>query len=294
MTEPTSKLPGMYRFTSIARPIDPAYLTNRALLMVLPLLMLLSAGLASLYDIGSDPMSAALNGALVAFVAWAFTRELAPDYNAAAFVALVLAWVANVALGTSLVLLGFVALLLVRLVNRSTGPRWRLLDTVGVLGFCIWAAMKTQQPLILIVAAGAFTLDATLRDPLRRHFFAAVVCIAAFIWMLSGDVRLLASDLTARDWGLVGAFAVGIVLMVAASPEPVSYCDTSPDRLDRLRVNAGLVTGWLAAVQAVLTDGRSAWLDTPIWVCVFAVLLAFAARMARKRTGIPPSATKLE
>jgi hypothetical protein len=37
----------MYRFTSIARPIDPAYLTNRALLMILPLLMLASGGLAS-------------------------------------------------------------------------------------------------------------------------------------------------------------------------------------------------------------------------------------------------------
>ena len=47
----------MYRFTSIARPIDPAYLTNRALLIILPLLMLLSAVLASIYDMGSSPMT---------------------------------------------------------------------------------------------------------------------------------------------------------------------------------------------------------------------------------------------
>ena len=283
MTEPTPKLSGMYRFTSIARPIDPAYITNRALLIVLPLLMLVNAGLASFHDIGTSPLSAAFSGALVAFAAWALTRELAPDYNGAAFIALVLAWIANVALGTTSVLLVFVALLLVRLVNRSTGPRWRALDTLGVLGFSIWAAVNTQQPLILVIAAGAFILDATLSDPLRRHYFAAAACIAAFIWMLLGDVRLLASDLTAGDWVLISVFAGGVILTAAASPKPVSYCDTSPDRLDRVRVNAGLITGWLFAVQALVTNGRSAWLETPIWVCLFAVLFAFAARMAKRK-----------
>ncbi|RZV33886.1 MAG: hypothetical protein EX272_14050 [Chromatiales bacterium] len=294
MTEPTPKLSGMYRFTSIARPIDPAYLTNRALLIVLPLLMLLSAGIAALYDIGGGPLSAAISGALVAFAAWALTRELAPDYNAAAFVALALAWIANVALGTTQVLLVFVALLLVRLVNRSTGPQWRVLDTLGVFGFCVWAAVNTQQPLILVVAAAAFTLDATLKDPVRWHYFAAAACVAAFSWLLLGDVRLLASDLAGQDWALIAAFAGGVVLAVAASPEPVSYCDTSPDRLDRVRVNAGLIIGSLAAVQTVLTNGRAAWLETPIWVCMAAVLLAFAARKGNRRAGATRSTTKIE
>lgn len=268
----------MYRFTSIARPIDPAYLTNRALLIVLPLLMLLSAGIASIYDMGTSPMTAALGGALAAFAAWALTRELVPDYNSAAFLALALAWVANVALGAKSVLLVFVALLLVRLVNRSTGPQWRPLDTLGVLGFCVWAAQSTQQPLILLVASVAFALDATLKQPLRRHFFAAAACVAAFIWMLLGDASLVTGELAAWDWWLLTAFAAGIVVIVATSPEPVSYCDTAPDRLDRVRVNAGLVVGWLAAVQAPLTNGRSAWLETPIWVCMLAVLLSAGIR----------------
>lgn len=273
----------MYRFTSIARPIDPAYLTNRALLIILPLLMLLSAGLASIYDMGSSPMTAALSGALVAFASWALTRELAPDYNGAAFVALALAWAANVAFGAKSVLLVFVALLLVRLVNRSTGPQWQPLDTLGVLGFCVWAAVSTQQPLILLVASVAFSLDATLKQPLRRHYLAAAACVAAFIWMLLGDARLLAGDLSAGDWCLIGTFAGGVILIAAKSPEPVSYCDTSPDRLDRTRVNAGLLVGWLAGVQALLTNGRSAWLETSIWICMFAVLLAFAMRVANRR-----------
>ena len=199
----------MYRFTSLARPIDPAYLTNRALLIVLPVVGLISSGLASFQDVGSSPLSAAFSGMLVAFAAWALTRELAPDFQGAAFVALALAWISSVALGTDRVLLLFVALVLVRAVNRSTGLPWRPFDTFSVLGFCAWAAINTQQPLILLIASVAFALDATLEQPLRLHLLAAAACLVVFAWMLMGGSALLAGDLALWDWALAGAFALG-------------------------------------------------------------------------------------
>ncbi len=283
MAEARNRLTGVYRFTSIARPIDPAYLTNRALLIILPVAGLLSAGLASVHDTGVGPLSAALSGVLTALVAWALTRELAPDYNGAAFVALAFAWFMNVALGARLVLLLFVALLLARIVNRTTGLPSRPLDTLGIFGFCAWAAISTQQPLILLVMALAFALDATLAEPPRRHYLAAVACLPVFAWMPIGNTDLVADDLTVRDWSMIGAIALGVFLFVKMNPKPVSYCDTSPERLDRVRVNAGLIVGFLLAVQALLTDGRSAWLATPIWACMIAVLLSFVARRARRR-----------
>lgn len=284
MAEARSDLSGVYRFTSIARPIDPAYLTNRALLIVLPIAGLLSAAVASVHDTGSGPLSAAFSGVLVAFAAWALTRELAPDYNDAAFIALAFAWIINAAFGARLVLLVFVALVLVRMVNRSTGLPARPLDTLGVLGFCVWAAIKTQQPLILLIAAMAFALDATLENPLRRHYPAAAACLAAFVWMLLGNTQMSTGDLMVRDWSLIGAFGLGITLVAKTSREPISYCDTSPDRLDRIRVGAGLVVGWLMAVQALISNGRAAWLETPIWVCILAVLFSFAVREAKARS----------
>lgn len=146
MSKTRPALSGIYCFTSIGRPVDPAYRTNRVLLIVLPLAGLLSAGVASVQDIGSGPLSAAFSGMLTAFAAWALTRELAPDDNGAAFVALALAWLLNVAFGARLVLLLFVALLLVRMVNRSTGLPLRLLDTLGVFGFCTWGQSVRSNP----------------------------------------------------------------------------------------------------------------------------------------------------
>ncbi len=283
VAEQRPHLSGLQRFTSMSRPIDPAYLSNRALLAILPLLALVSAGLASVRDTGGGPLAAAFSGALLAFAAWALTRELAPDYDAAAFVALTLAWVGNVAFGVNRVLLLFVALLLVRIVNRSTGLPSRLFDTLAILGFCIWAATSTQQPLLLLVAFAAFALDAALDNPLRRHYLAAAACLGAFIWMLFGNPELIADKLIIRDWAWIAIFAGGISLVVSRSPAPVSYCDISPDRLDRTRVNAGLVVGFLIAIQALLSSGPSAWLETPIWLCIFAVLLSFALRHAKGR-----------
>lgn len=280
MTEVRKNLSGMYRFTSIARPIDPAYLTNRALLIVLPVAGLLGAGLAALFDTGRDSLSLAFSSVLTAFAAWALTRELAPDYDGAAFIALGFAWVANIAFGVRLVLLVFVALVLIRVVNRSTGLPLRPFDTLGVLGFSVWAAMSTQQPLILLVASLAFLLDARLKDPLRRHYLAAAACVAVFVWLLLEDAHVIAGDLTVWDWSLIGASAIGVFLFVRVNTEPVSYCDTAPRRLDRVRVGAGLIVGWLMGVQTLLTNGRAAWLETPIWVCMLALLLSFVARRA--------------
>ena len=219
---------------------------------------------------------------MTAFAAWALTRELAPDYEGAAFVALAFAWAANVAFGARLVLLLFVAMVLARVVNRSTGLPLRLFDTLSVLGFCAWAAVSTQQPLVLLVAALAFFLDARLDAPIRRHYLAAAVCLAVFAWMLAGHAPVFAADLTIRDWLAIGVSALGVVLFVTINPDPVSYCDVSPRRLNRARVSAGLVVGWLLAVQAVVTHGRSGWLETAIWACMIALLLSFAARQLNR------------
>jgi hypothetical protein len=282
MTEARENLSGMYRYTSIARPVDPAYLTNRALLIILPVVALLSAGLSVSGDVGKGPLSAALSGALTAFAAWALTRELAPDYDGAAFVALGFAWAANVAFGARLVMLLFVAMVLARVVNRSTGLPLRLFDTLSVLGFCAWVAISTQQPLILLVASLAFFLDARLEEPLGRHYLAAAACLAVFTWMLAGQAPVFAGDLMVRDWLAIGASGLGILLFVIINPEPVSYCDVSPRRLNRARVSGGLVVGWLLAVQAVLTSGSAGWLQTAIWACLVALLLSFVARQANR------------
>ncbi len=269
---------GVYRFTSIARPIDPSYLTNKALLYILPVVALVNALLAVVTDLGVAPLTSALNGVLVALVAWALTRELAPDFVEAAFVALVIAWLANLAFGTSQVLPVFATIVLLRVVNRSTGLPLTWFDTVSVFGFCSYMAMQAQQPIVVLVLALVFVLDAVLEHPLRRHFLAAVVCLPVFAWMVYANSGFDMAQLTDRDWLMIGFFVLGAGLLVATSEEPISYADTSYTRLHKARVNAGVLVGLLMGLQALVSAGPVAWFETPIWMCLAAVLMSLVGR----------------
>ncbi|MEM9688950.1 MAG: hypothetical protein AAF917_05695 [Pseudomonadota bacterium] len=272
----TAQRTGLERFTSIARPVDPSYLTNRVLLYVLPIAAALSALIASLT--GLDPLSMAIRSALVAFVAWALTRELAPDYVEASFVSLGLAWLCSVALGTDQVLTGFAVLLLVRVVNRTPGLTLTLFDTVSVMGFVTFIASRTSEPLLILLMAGVFLCDGVLHRPLRRHLFAAVVSLFLFGWALRDGFQLALTQLDLFDGLMLLLTMIGGVLMVIVNPHPISYYDNAYERLDRRRVNAGFLVGLLAGFAAVLTGGPSAWLATPLWGCLTVVLLTFVGR----------------
>ena len=69
MPEPLATPSGVYRLTSIARPVDPRYPTNRALLVVLPLIGVASVGLSGLLGLDGGALRVALISMLVAFAA---------------------------------------------------------------------------------------------------------------------------------------------------------------------------------------------------------------------------------
>ena len=131
-----------------------------------------------------DPVAALFAGlmfALVAFGGWALTRELAPDDNPAAFIAMALA-VGALFAGADSVLLIFIAMFLARVVNRTTGLGPRVIDSVMVAGLACWASFGLGQPLIGLVAAFAFAADGTLADGRRWQFLPSAVCLVASTW----------------------------------------------------------------------------------------------------------------
>ena len=150
----------IYRVTSIGRPVEPKYPTNKAILLLMPVAALI-AGVVAL--IQGDGGGASATGALVAFfvvfACWALGRELAPDDNSAAFVGAVLAFIALWWWPSPSLLLLFTALALSRIVNRTTGLTARLVDSVIVTALVIWTMVSLQNPLAGVAAALAFVLD---------------------------------------------------------------------------------------------------------------------------------------
>lgn len=244
----------IYRFTAIGRPLDPALPTNKAVLILLPIMLVL--GLVwSLFE--SHPwQTAAAQGlvfALAAFGSWALGRELMPDDHAAAFISMAMALLACLSFDSPGLLMLYSTLLLVRIVNRSTGLMAMNRDSVLVTLLVIWTVYATQLPWMGAVAAVAFVFDATLRYPQRKQLLFAVMCLGTMIvYIVDHDFAwksLHRPDSLLQWLGIAAALLFGLNLMVLKKVH--SRGDVNGKRLIPERVKAGMAIALLAYLQGL-------------------------------------------
>jgi len=265
----------IYRLSSIARPLEPKYPTNLAVLILLPLI---GIGMAAWLVLGRDYAlsSAALSGVsamFAAFLAWALARELDPDRNQAAFVAMGLAVIAVGFELTPGLLLTASVLMSVRIVNRTVGPPARLTDLVMVLLLAGAATFISGSWWAGLILAAAITLDGYLDgDPKRNIAFTAIAIALALVgWGLQGFAL---PDFAPLWWEWTAAVVVvgGAFLAMALSCPPVkSLCDATGETLSRNRVKAAMVLALAGGYLSLLGGLGGLTLALPIWAAMAGV-----------------------
>jgi hypothetical protein len=275
----------IYQYTSIGRPLDPAFATNKAVLMLLPLAALVGAVVAWLD--GAGPLQAlqqAVIFALILFASWALARELDPDDNAAAFISLACGMLVAVFVDSPGVLIVFVSLGLVRIVNRSTGLAARKTDSAILMVLSIIVIYVTESPLFGAVAALAFILDGTLQDPLRRQWLFGLVCLGAtIVYMVDHDISpgLVRAPDSLFEW-LSLLFMLIFALNILLTRTVNSRGDVNDRPLDPSRVRGGMAVGLFAALQGI---------HAPAGVVVMvAVIAGICIGMAFRKGFRPPMA----
>jgi hypothetical protein len=271
-----------YRWSGVARPVDPRYPTNKAVLVLVPAVLIL-AGVAALLGGVSllDAGLAGLHAGLLAFLVWALTRELSPDDNPAAFLAVAIALAAWARVGPQSLALLAAALIAARLVNRSTGLPAKLGDSLLLtLGFALltWSVSWTCG----VVGALALLLDALAPSKLearRRH----LACAAVLAAVLAARVLVGIDALVLPAHLPVFASIAGLgVLAVALYPTPRSVGDIDQSPLVPARVRAGLALGLLTAALASLDGGLALQQVAALWGCVLAVALGLPVVWLRR------------
>jgi hypothetical protein len=244
----------LYQYTSIGRPLDPAYATNKAVLVLLPVAAVAGAIIAWLSGAGllQAPQQAAVY-ALILFGSWALARELDPDDNPAAFISMACGMLVVAFVSSPALLIVFVTLGLVRIVNRSTGLAARKTDSVILMTLSIIVIYATESPLFGAVAALAFILDGTLQDPLRRQWLFALVCMGAtIVYMVDHDIgpSLVRAPDTLFEW-LSLLFLLIFALNILLTRKVRSRGDVNDHPLDLNRVRGGMAVGLFAALQGI-------------------------------------------
>lgn len=257
----------LYKFTSIGRPLDPSFPSNKAVLLLLPLAALMGA-MVSWYDDGElmQILQSAGSFLLIAFGSWALARELFPDDNPAAFVSMGLAILLGFFLESPGILIVFATLGLVRLVNRSTGVAAKISDSIIVMLLVFWVIYATQSPFYGAVAGLAFAFDGSLKNPLRRQWGFALICFGGMIvYMIDHDVGL--SYFTAPDT-LAEWLSLAVLLILALDvfllKNVRSRADATARNLNLTRVKCGMVVGLLAAFQGLVVVEKVALLVATI------------------------------
>jgi len=244
----------IYKYTSIGRPLDPAWPSNKAVIYLMPVAAL--AGLLFSFYQGAG-LWPAIQGGLVFLLAvfgtWALARELLPDDQAAAFVSMAVGFLTCLAFGSPGLLVLFTTLGLVRIVNRSTGLVARTSDSVVITLLVIWSVYASQSPWMGAVAALAFFLDGVLKNPQKKQWLFALICFGSMVvYMVDHDVpwwRVLVPD-SLMEWLALLAllvFSLNIILLKKIH----SKGDVDNKRLELERVKGAMVIGVLAALQGL-------------------------------------------
>ncbi len=271
----------LYQITSIARPLEWKYPTNRAVILLLPVgaLIMAIAGYAQ----GHEPLQiawSALTGAVVVFGSWALARELAPDDNAAAFISMFLAF-ATLRFDIPSLLFLFTALFMVRMVNRSTGLPARYLDSFLVLGLTFWAAWEMETPGLCLVAALAFVLDGQLRDGQRHQWGFAFISIAGAIYVYDrfGMGGADPEAFSTLDTWLIASVTIVYVAIALLLHRVRSVGDATGLPLSTSRVRAAMFIGLLAASQALVHGAEGFERVSLVWATLAGVALGGIGRM---------------
>ena len=245
----------IYKYTSIGRPLEPAYPSNKAVLILLPLGALLGAIAAWMDGLsGVQLLQQALSFLLIVFGAWALARELDPDDHAAAFISMAAAVFAALIVDSPGILIVFTTIGLVRIVNRSTGLVARMGDSVIIMLLSLLVIYSTKSPFFGVVAALAFILDGSLKEPLRHQWVFGLVCLGGtIVYMVDHDIGLghLSPPDALFEW-LALLFLLIFALNTLLLKKVHSKGDINGKKLDLGRVRGGMAVGLFAALQGIM------------------------------------------
>ena len=284
----------MYRYSSIGRRLDRRYPTNRAVMIILPIAGLVAAGWS--YFQGEDLGHAAFRffgGAIVVFLGWALGRELAPDNARAAFVSLLTAFAAYLAVQGESITLMFAALMLIRVVNRSTGLPARLTDSIAVTLLVCYTVYATGNRSVGAVAAIAFAFDAILWQGRKVEWMFAAACAAAADLIPVKQATSGSPPPPVPVIWLLTLIGVAWAILILRTRILRSTCDATGEGMSAARTRAAMLVGLLLAWQSILAGTSAAIAQASlVWAVLAGLLLGQLPSLSSAPSGSPETGTK--
>jgi hypothetical protein len=259
----------IHKFSALARPVEPKYPTNLAVIILLPVIAI---ALFAWQTVHGTPLAEAGNAALLAMVAafltWALGREMDPDHNATAFIALALtALLAGLGYSFDLLTLGAL-MFAVRLANRTVGPQAKIGDIITLVLLNLGAVLVDGawwMPFLSVIALVFDEMQERSNLP-QRLAIPALILIGAQAFFIGDGIALSAMDSLVRGWVVT---VVVITLMAGSAiwnlPDLRSVMDVPQTPCNRRRIQAGMILIMLGGLASLLGGQESLAGNLAIW-----------------------------
>ncbi|WP_135611535.1 hypothetical protein [Methanococcoides sp. AM1] len=259
----------IYRITSINRPVDPDYPTNRLMIWISAIVLVAGSLFhLSLNNTTSASIIYGITAGISVFLVWAISREVDPDHEIAAFVPVILSFVPVMVFGIHPVLPLFWLLLLLRIVDRSTGLKAGIFDTIAVFLLSVFLTYQMTW-LFGILTATAFFIDSRASYPNRIHLIASILMLAASLFNIFEGNNTAIVNITLIEITALLSMSILFIPSILDSRELKSKGDMTGESLDKLRVKMGKILFMVTAILFLLSDIESAYLWPLLW-CVAA------------------------
>ncbi len=267
------------KFSSLARPVDLRYPTNRAISIVAGAVFLIGTIYFLLTE--KDWWSSLTNAGhltISIFLTWALARELAPDHPISAFIGLPLMLV-PLWFDQLPHLIPVVALLMIlRTVSRITGQSAHWPDSILLVGLSIFFAWEQEYILSFGIDLGLL-LDGWLVNSLKRHRYLASISLLATVGVmifLGVSFRMVSIPLP-YSFSLLNTIFLLVIIFDYSSPE--SLTDNQSKKIDSQRIrSAQLLAFGIMIVSAFVEDEFNVIFHFPFWGAITGINLYFLFR----------------
>jgi hypothetical protein len=267
----------MQQLSTVGRPIDFRYKTNRAIFFATCGVILVAAIIR--FATGSVLLDGTIWGVkagIAVFLTWALCRELDPDHDLSAFVAAFLLLGSLSWIGLPSLVLLFWMLIASRIVNRTTGAAASILDSFILLALATWLTRQFGVA-ILLLTAGTFLLDAWIGPRTQRQFAMAVLAIAAAVSTILLQWTAHYGEQSPNSCLVALAFCVVFTPVFIGASKVKTMDDKSIARLHPLRIQSAQVMALLSGILLALLLGETGLKScAPLWAIAVGAPLFWA------------------
>jgi len=203
--------------------------------------------------------------ALSIFFAWALAKETDPDNPGSAITASAIGITGLLYFNSTNLLVALFLLFLLRMVNRTVGVPLTLSDSILIMVMGIYLAY-TGKWMYGIVMSIAFLMDATLKEPVRRHFpYAVISLITALLSIYDKGIEINFVPEHIFALLLLALFFISRILLAGRS----NYLsDRTGQLLSSQRVTAACIVALAAGLLAIPAESTAIIATFPLWAAM--------------------------